>query len=113
MTNCSGSPDRELTSDCYVVPGFRKWSTAPWRLAEDARERFTPCAGRVTASSACRRSEEHTSELQSPMYLVCRLLLEKKNTRLPITYVIGKTMILETSQRTSALRFYIERHFDR
>src|SRR5437764_7939216 len=26
-----------------------------------------------------RRSEEHTSELQSPMYLVCRLLLEKKN----------------------------------
>src|ERR1017187_5946036 len=24
-----------------------------------------------------RRSEEHTSELQSPMYLVCRLLLEK------------------------------------
>src|SRR5437879_10950018 len=27
------------------------------------------------------RSEEHTSELQSPMYLVCRLLLEKKNKR--------------------------------
>src|SRR5437764_1525386 len=27
-----------------------------------------------------RRSEEHTSELQSPMYLVCRLLLEKKNS---------------------------------
>src|SRR5437879_10159017 len=26
----------------------------------------------------CVRSEEHTSELQSPMYLVCRLLLEKK-----------------------------------
>src|SRR3712207_8613934 len=27
----------------------------------------------------CRRSEEHTSELQSRQYLVCRLLLEKKN----------------------------------
>src|SRR5437879_8737647 len=27
------------------------------------------------------RSEEHTSELQSPMYLVCRLLLEKKKIR--------------------------------
>src|SRR5437762_8550549 len=27
------------------------------------------------------RSEEHTSELQSPMYLVCRLLLEKKKNR--------------------------------
>src|SRR5437764_3777927 len=33
------------------------------------------CAG----VSSGRRSEEHTSELQSPMYLVCRLLLEKKN----------------------------------
>src|SRR5437762_10761101 len=28
------------------------------------------------------RSEEHTSELQSPMYLVCRLLLEKKKLEL-------------------------------
>src|SRR3712207_8048824 len=28
---------------------------------------------------AARRSEEHTSELQSRQYLVCRLLLEKKN----------------------------------
>src|SRR5437762_11857002 len=30
------------------------------------------------AAMAPARSEEHTSELQSPMYLVCRLLLEKK-----------------------------------
>src|SRR5437763_11577514 len=30
---------------------------------------------------ALLRSEEHTSELQSPMYLVCRLLLEKKKNR--------------------------------
>src|SRR3712207_7710723 len=29
-----------------------------------------------------RRSEEHTSELQSRQYLVCRLLLEKKNTQI-------------------------------
>src|SRR3712207_7597888 len=29
------------------------------------------------------RSEEHTSELQSPQYLVCRLLLEKKNITPP------------------------------
>src|SRR5258708_24511773 len=28
-----------------------------------------------------KRSEEHTSELQSPDHLVCRLLLEKKNTQ--------------------------------
>src|SRR3712207_8265517 len=32
------------------------------------------------------RSEEHTSELQSRQYLVCRLLLEKKNTHSYITY---------------------------
>src|SRR2546425_6352012 len=31
------------------------------------------------------RSEEHTSELQSLAYLVCRLLLEKKKTTLPTT----------------------------
>src|SRR3712207_7414387 len=30
------------------------------------------------------RSEEHTSELQSRQYLVCRLLLEKKNNRTPL-----------------------------
>src|SRR5437763_2047650 len=32
----------------------------------------------IMLAHACSRSEEHTSELQSPMYLVCRLLLEKK-----------------------------------
>src|SRR5437762_8146820 len=32
----------------------------------------------ASGSDAAARSEEHTSELQSPMYLVCRLLLEKK-----------------------------------
>src|SRR5258708_29496688 len=35
-----------------------------------------------TSTICCRRrSEEHTSELQSPDHLVCRLLLEKKNVR--------------------------------
>src|SRR5437764_11715342 len=34
---------------------------------------LAPCAAQEK-----KRSEEHTSELQSPMYLVCRLLLEKK-----------------------------------
>src|SRR5437867_8039809 len=33
----------------------------------------------LNALEAARRSEEHTSELQSPYDLVCRLLLEKKN----------------------------------
>src|SRR5256885_13316555 len=41
-----------------------------------------PCNSGTSASgrppSKCSRSEEHTSELQSPCNLVCRLLLEKK-----------------------------------
>src|SRR5690606_39982621 len=36
-------------------------------------------AGGIAARPPCRRSEEHTSELQSRENLVCRLLLEKKN----------------------------------
>src|SRR5258708_29036867 len=32
----------------------------------------------VSGRTTCSRSEEHTSELQSPDHLVCRLLLEKK-----------------------------------
>src|SRR3712207_7200999 len=35
--------------------------------------------GRTRVSTCAGRSEEHTSELQSRQYLVCRLLLEKKN----------------------------------
>src|SRR3712207_8961678 len=39
------------------------------------------CANaRMHWAKASSRSEEHTSELQSRQYLVCRLLLEKKNT---------------------------------
>src|SRR3712207_7543121 len=40
----------------------------------------TFCAGLSGTSSPATRSEEHTSELQSRQYLVCRLLLEKKKT---------------------------------
>src|SRR5215216_7064228 len=47
------------------------------------RSRRRGAAGRAPAPTAARRrsaprSEEHTSELQSPDHLVCRLLLEKK-----------------------------------
>src|SRR3712207_8823223 len=59
------------------------------RRGRTGRTRRTRGEGhRETASHAtlqkerrpgCRRSEEHTSELQSRQYLVCRLLLEKKN----------------------------------
>src|SRR5437879_11178917 len=37
--------------------------------------------GKLVPHQESPRSEEHTSELQSPMYLVCRLLLEKKKKK--------------------------------
>src|SRR5437763_2423413 len=52
---------------------FRSWFP---QTAQCPRKCCLNCA-RIPRSSW--RSEEHTSELQSPMYLVCRLLLEKKN----------------------------------
>src|SRR5207248_6563719 len=46
----------------------------------------TICAAVISEPDlARRRSEEHTSELQSPYDLVCRLLLEKKNPIPPHT----------------------------
>src|SRR3712207_7295231 len=47
---------------------------APAHLPVGAR----PRAPRQRPSAVAQRSEEHTSELQSRQYLVCRLLLEKK-----------------------------------
>src|SRR2546430_6930159 len=41
-----------------------------------------PSPSPFSASETCRRSEEHTSELQSQSNLVCRLLLEKKKNKL-------------------------------
>src|SRR5437879_10173464 len=63
------------------------------RIGAMARGRALDCftyhllsAARTQAAGWCfvrwsvsQRSEEHTSELQSPMYLVCRLLLDTKN----------------------------------
>src|SRR5947208_7355023 len=48
--------------------------TRGWSGAWAASRNTSTCA----AESSSRRSEEHTSELQSPDHLVCRLLLEKK-----------------------------------
>src|SRR5207248_6850321 len=45
----------------------------------NTRRRFSLSVSRAQPRHAHGRSEEHTSELQSPYDLVCRLLLEKKN----------------------------------
>src|SRR5688500_13393302 len=61
------------------------------RAAEQARRYFpkdrwmTLRYEDLCADPAGTRSEEHTSELQSPCNLVCRLLLEKKRDRIPIS----------------------------
>src|SRR5256885_8487675 len=46
----------------------------------------TSRASTPRTTTTARRSEEHTSELQSPCNLVCRLLLEKKNKKNRRTY---------------------------
>src|SRR3712207_8011320 len=71
-TRASGSKLSSVGSceGCRVPPG-----------AEDGRwlrRHHSPPLGRAPRASPAARSEEHTSELQSRQYLVCRLLLEKK-----------------------------------
>src|SRR5437762_5230347 len=67
-------PKTEVTA---TRPGpTRRNQMVRWLNDERQLNRGLPCG-----YSRCRRierSEEYTSELQSPMYLVCRLLLEKK-----------------------------------
>src|SRR3712207_7231661 len=62
------SQGRDIKLDEKRVEGYRNFATKLWNAA-----RFCQSNG-IGAS----RSEEHTSELQSRQYLVCRLLLEKK-----------------------------------
>src|SRR5256885_10864936 len=63
--------------------GESRWRGGEER--EDLRRRRTPARCSTRRSSlrnrGCPRSEEHTSELQSPCNLVCRLLLEKKKKK--------------------------------
>src|SRR3712207_8376746 len=66
--------DHDGPTRVNCVPGQRT------RLVPHGMERGceTSC---VRPSALCSRSEEHTSELQSRQYLVCRLLLEKKKKK--------------------------------
>src|SRR2546426_9290915 len=59
-----------------------EYSSAGHRRRFAAHQRLARGAGRVL-----HRSEEHTSELQSPCNLVCRLLLEKKKNKLTLTLI--------------------------
>src|SRR3712207_7899148 len=61
------------------------------QLAAEAEDRLGQ--PRLRGDHLLHRSEEHTSELQSRQYLVCRLLLEQKKTRrlTPVDAAIGRT----------------------
>src|SRR3712207_9023068 len=65
----------------YVVKPMYGWEGAGIRIFAD---------GALVAARPERRSEEHTSELQSRQYLVCRLLLEKKDTDDEIDIIHGR-----------------------
>src|SRR2546429_2346501 len=65
-----------LHADDQSVPGFAP--PFPARMGGVPSVSSEP-----TASRNGIRSEEHTSELQSRLHLVCRLLLEKKNNKPP------------------------------
>src|SRR5256885_7161679 len=62
-------------------------------LSRTVTSSWSGCS-RGGARKTCVRSEEHTSELQSPCNLVCRLLLEKKKH----TYLDPYTAFLRHSQ---------------
>src|SRR5438876_7966893 len=91
-------PMGQVAAALGVTPGTA--TTMVKALAESGLAEYEPYSGvRLTAAGErlaglvlrrhrLVRSEEHTSELQSPVHLVCRLLLEKKKTKIkwPIRY---------------------------
>src|SRR5256885_11406966 len=74
---------RSKTPRCYEIATGVYRAPDPWYALTDdvVVRRLSPNNRKLDAEThPLERSEEHTSELQSPCNLVCRLLLEKKNT---------------------------------
>src|SRR3712207_8478085 len=65
---------------CRYHPPAGSAHGPPSRLALVSLRHAPSVEGRLVADTVARRSEEHTSELQSRQYLVCRLLLAKKRS---------------------------------
>src|SRR3712207_8063769 len=61
-----------------LTPDWISSPTEPTSRVTSSAVRFRSSVVRRSTCARVRRSEEHTSELQSRQYLVCRLLLEKK-----------------------------------
>src|SRR3712207_8773268 len=60
-------------------PELEKLKAEQDKLIKEGTDAVLEVGGQIALEQSVR-SEEHTSELQSRQYLVCRLLLEKKNT---------------------------------
>src|SRR5258708_12727354 len=87
--------------DALPIWSWRPTRASPPRTSGGAtgRPSATSSASGSAASHRWKRSEEHTSELQSPDHLVCRLLLEKKkkkNTKDPLSCIRNTTAIRTT-----------------
>src|SRR5256885_15886468 len=70
-------PDVVVT-ELHLADGSQAGENSGNALIGTLHSRLPEVAILVLTSARARRSEEHTSELQSPCNLVCRLLLEKK-----------------------------------
>src|SRR5947209_10722314 len=82
---------RALVGAGHAVAAVDCDAEALRRLAPS--ERIHPIIADLADEAACRdRSEEHTSELQSRQYLVCRLLLEKKTKKDQILWIDGNNL---------------------
>src|SRR5258708_9722045 len=64
------APDSGNSAPDNSHSGIRNRLTIPWNACDESM-----------GHAIAKRSEEHTSELQSPDHLVCRLLLEKKKNK--------------------------------
>src|SRR4029079_18991274 len=65
------------------------------------RQGCAPWCGHTTASTPSSRSEEHTSELQPLAYLVCRLLLEKKQNTARARHQVLRPGVVPPLPRTA------------
>src|SRR5437762_4470418 len=102
--SAASAPARKIPKSRKTIPRISRASTDDEGLSRPFRSELRDLSflvdrdhrigvhfrgGGEVVTKACffERSEEHTSELQSPMYLVCRLLLEKKKKKIN-TYLV-------------------------
>src|SRR2546422_2206429 len=75
---CLGSPSPKSAPPRGSTPPTCSGSAGGWGSSPSSSRPSTWSSSPRRRPPATSRSEEHTSELQSPLHLVCRLFLEKK-----------------------------------